>query len=92
MKTKKNHIAGIFLLILVLPTITIFPVFVNNDGVVMLAMLEAMLGIRLLFLKDDRMPKKKFYGYLGLYILVGIIVVVIAATFPYWILYVMGWR
>jgi hypothetical protein len=92
MRWRKKHVVGMFIFLLIIPTI----VFFNGklDCLILLLVIseEACMGISLFLLRDDAMSKRKFLLGLSVVVLTGFILIAVLATFPYWIFHVMGWR
>ena len=92
MRLQKKHVVGMLILSLIIPTVAFFPKTKDSTTVLATVYLEVCMGISLFVLRNDYLPKKIFYLGLAIAILTGVILIVVFATFPYWIIFVMGWR
>jgi hypothetical protein len=92
MRIRKQHVAGMFILLLIIPTVVFLSGTWDPLSLLLVVFLEACMGISLFLLRSETMPRRKFCLGLTLFILLGLFLIAAVATAPYWIFHVMGWR
>ena len=82
---EKKHYIGLFILLLILPTIYLLRQIVPRETVIILALLEALIGVSVLLLKKEKMERKLFRRLIYILIILCIFILAVFISFPIWV-------